>query len=445
MFDDATAVPRAEHVLLDCVCATVWLTTGPVVLHPTGVEKDVRVLRDAAADGCTIWLQLALADLGDDAQAIFEGALDPWSPVPLPIVDWTSLHPVLAAIGLPRPAPADTDTARDRKLLFMLPYLYGRGVARVSWEVWGASTPPADVRLLLTVGFEPEFDALPRFWALRANIAVIRNIAVSVRLPDLLCSGSRAENASTYRPPGRYDLPDRFYPAGPTIHAEDVADAIALHQAATARVVSERVRSDLRDVERRWAPEATSVGAHEPKRAIAERQRVTNVIEVVYQLDRQISRLLRRFGSHGNGDGVLPTEVKLRYQFALDELRSLQTDGRLASDAVESAIATREREDHERFQFIAAVLGAAILIPTLVASVYGANVALPAEESSNAFIGLLLFIGAFAGAGLLIISEAWQRRWAPGAGWFRSAAFRIAMAVFALAAFSGGVLEVMSA
>ena len=52
-----------------------------------------------------------------------------------------------------------------------------------------------------------------------------------------------------------------------------------------------------------------------------------------------------------------------------------------------------------------------ILIPTLVAAVYGANVELPARGSWDGFFALLLFIVAFAAAGGLGFRLAWSRGW----------------------------------
>ncbi len=89
-------------------------------------------------------------------------------------------------------------------------YLYGRGVGRVAHEIWGPSAPPSHVSLFSTIGFAPDDDAdLAQFWGLRSNVAVIGNAAISVRLPDLQCLGSRGERTSVYRAAGPLELPDR--------------------------------------------------------------------------------------------------------------------------------------------------------------------------------------------------------------------------------------------
>jgi hypothetical protein len=425
-----------EDIPLECLTATVWRATGPVVLSPTEVTRE--------GAGQTAWLELALPHpLGSDAHGVLEGSLDPWRSVSPPHVDWTGVTSLLDAIGVPRPA---LDQQLEAKLIYFLPFVYGRGVARVAHELWGPSAPPEHVSLFPTIGFAPDDDSvLPRFWALRTNIAVIGNVAITLRLPDLLCLGSRAENASTYRAAVRLELPDRFYPLGSMVSGDDIADGIALHQAQTARAVSEHVRTKLRGLERRWAPEASPGGESDAhQRAARDVGQVAHLTELVFQLDRQISRLLRRFGSQGEGEGMIPPEVKLRYRFALDELRSLRADGQLAAEAVERAVTTREREDRDSFQLVAAVLGAAILFPTLVAGIYGANVALPAEDSRGAFIALLLFVAAFAAAGLFAVSLVWGSRRSLNIGSFRSLKFRLAAGVVALVAFTVGVLQLAS-
>jgi hypothetical protein len=66
--------------------------------------------------------------------------------------------------------------------------------------------------------------------------------------------------------------------------------------------------------------------------------------------------------------------MAVRYRFALDELRSLEGNSRLASQAIAHA-------ERERFERVAATLASVFLLPTLFASIYGANVALPAKNN----------------------------------------------------------------
>jgi Mg2+ and Co2+ transporter CorA len=280
---------------------------------------------------------------------------------------------------------------------------------------------------------------------MRMSLAVIRNVVVTVRLPDLLCAGRLSARQFSSRPRGAIRIPDRFFPSGLDVAAEDVADTIALHQATTARAVSEEVRLKLEEVEDRWSPDSGD-RERQHRDALEDARQVTEITETVQQLDAQLSRLLRRFGSHGDradAEGTLP-EIKLRYRFALDELRSLLADCRLASETVGRGIASSEQNDRERFHFVAAILGAAILFPTLVASVYGANVALPAQNSWGGFIALLLFISAFALAGLLAISEAWEKGWVPSGERMLRGRLRSAAVVYAALAFAIGVVIVVT-
>ncbi len=75
----------------------------------------------------------------------------------------------------------------------------------------------------------------------------------------------------------------------------------------------------------------------------------------------------------------------------------MEANCRLASQAIGHAITTADQADRERFHFVAAVLASAILVPTLVASIYGANVALPAKDSWRGFIALMLPSGTNSG------------------------------------------------
>ena len=93
----------------------------------------------AVVTGQPIWVQLTLPWLSDDQQAWFEGSVDPWQDLEEPELDWTDVQGVLDAVGI---GPSALDP-HERRLLDRLPFLYGRGVARVAREVW----EPARTRL----------------------------------------------------------------------------------------------------------------------------------------------------------------------------------------------------------------------------------------------------------------------------------------------------------
>jgi CorA-like Mg2+ transporter protein len=433
-----TVEPTRTDIGLRCVRVVVWNGREPLIID----EADLQTTLDRhAVPAGPIWVQLALPWLTLYEQQWFEGSVNPWRDTQAPDVDWTGVEDVLERVGLGS-AALDGD---ERRLLQCLPFLYARGIARVAREIWGTKPPVADrLTFFPTAAFRPVGDIKrPRFWTVRMTVGVIRNVVVTVRLPDLWWDDESGKFG--YTPDGPLDMPRRFLPIADDLTAHDVAEAISLQQASTARAVTHQVRTRVTDIERTWRLAVASSTRASRAKALEDVRSVIEMTDHVFQLDRQVSRLLRRVerGNSGTTDRHTPPEIAMRYRFALDELRSLAGNCNLASEAVGHAITTGDQEDRERFHFVAAVLASAILIPTLVASIYGANVNLPAKDSWRGFIALLLFIVAFAVAGLFLISESLRRGWVPGTARLRGPAVRIGAATVATLAFAGGVLEVM--
>jgi CorA-like Mg2+ transporter protein len=435
----ATVEPTRTDIGLRCVRVVVWAGREALIID----EADLPTMpgREAVPGGPPTWVQLALPWLTRYEQQWFEGSVNPWRDTQAPAVDWTGVEDVLERVGLGS-AALDGD---ERRLLQCLPFLYARGIARVAREIWGTKPPVADrLTFFPTAAFRPVGDIeRPRFWTVRMTVGVIRNVVVTVRLPDLWWDDESGHFG--YTPDGPLDMARRFVPVADDLTAHDVAEAISLQQASTARAVTYQVRTRVTDIERRWRLDVASSTRASRDDALEDVRSVIEMTDHVFQLDRQVSRLLRRLepGSSGTTDRHTPPEIAVRYRFALDELRSLAGNCNLASEAVGQAITTGDQEDRERFHFVAAVLASAILIPTLVASIYGANVNLPAEDSWRGFIALLLFIVAFAVAGLFVIAESLRRGWVPGTARLRGRPVRIGAAAVAALAFAGGVLEVM--
>jgi Mg2+ and Co2+ transporter CorA len=357
-----------------------------------------------------VWVQLALPRLEEPEQELFEGSANPWSQTRAPGIDWTAVDRVLERAGL---APSSLDV-HERRLLRSLPFAYGRGVARVAREVWGRQ-PRGHLRYFPSIAFRPvetdDENAPPAFWTVRMTVGVIRNVVVTVRLPDLWWNSETEE--FDYEPGERLEVNERFFPEVDDLTADDVAEAIALQGASTARAVTYKVRTELTTIERKWRKHVASVKQSNRDEASADIQKVIEMTDSTYQLDRQIERLLRRIEptAAGQADHTTVSEIALRYRFALDELRSLEGNCRLASEALRHAITTGEQEDRERFHFVAALLASAILIPTLVAGVYGANVRVPAQNTEPGFKALLLFIVASAILGPCLIAVWARHKW----------------------------------
>jgi Mg2+ and Co2+ transporter CorA len=351
-----------------------------------------------------VWVQLALPRLTDDEQASFEGSVDPWDHTQAPTLDWSHVDPVLERVKL---APPSLDR-HEQQVLRSLPFLYARGVARVAREVWGREPRPT-LRFFPSIAFHPIRGAdPPRFRIVRMTVGVIRNVVVTVRLPDLGWNNDSMQ--FEYQPGDGLVVAERFFPAVDDLSADDVAEAIALQHTSTAQAVTSLVRTRLAMIERVWRIRSVSVAGSSRGSVVEDMGRVIEMTDVVYQLDRQIDRLLRRIEANGGGatKGPTPPEIAMRYRFALDELRSLESSGRLASEALRNAL-TNQQEGRERFQVVAAMLASAMLIPSLVVGIYGAGVDLPAKHGVSGLIALLVVIAVSAIAGLCLVAL-WARR-----------------------------------
>jgi hypothetical protein len=174
------------------------------------------------------------------------------------------------------------------------------------------------------------------------------------------------------------------------------------------------------------APQPAPTLTPAPRPEVVDLLRCGQLSAVVDFTDRQIARLLRRFGTFGEDPerGLkAESDIRRRYQYALDEIRSVRTELASARERIAAkAVADREAE-FQRFQFIAAVVGSAILVPTLIAGVFGANVDFPGKEDEAGLIALLLFIVAFGAGGAWLVDHVWKRdlrlprMWRPVVGW----------------------------
>jgi hypothetical protein len=388
------SVETSESVRLQCEVIRTWIDGRPSWIEPRDLRRD-RL-------GAPTWVQLALPRLSEPQQRWFEGSVNPWDDPDPPVIDWSGVDGVLDTVGIGR-----SDLERhDRELLERLPHLYGRGVARVAREVWGPGAgAEMSLRFFPTVAFrpiggaEPPRSEPPRFWIVRATVGVIDDVVVTVRLPDLKSSDKRG--VFDYETRGRLEVARRFFPSADDLTADDVAEAIGLQQANTARAVSEVVRTRLTEIER-----APRCEPHRKRRNdLEDAEHIVELTDTLYQLDRQLERLLRRVELNASdviGSSGAP-DIAVRYRFALDELRSLEGNGRLASQAIAQA-------ERERFERVAATLASVILVPTLFASIYGANVALPAKDSWAGFVLLTATIVTLALLGLAFIRRMLPRR-----------------------------------
>lgn len=109
------------------------------------------------------------------------------------------------------------------------------------------------------------------------------------------------------------------------------------------------------------------------------------------------------------GDPMLAERVDEPLDRCLRNLRDFREVLRSAIDLVATFVAAEQSRQSERFQELATFIAAVLLVPTLVAAIYGANVSLPGKDHAA---GLLIMFVAMAitavvtGLGL----RYWQRR-----------------------------------
>jgi hypothetical protein len=458
-------------VVPEPVAATVWFQgeyRSVTDLDDPGALEEIERAREA--DG-PVWIELALSDLSDAERQWFEGSLNVWQSVERPHFDWRRVEPIFDRVGLSLPVhPYRDDEPAETSLIRVLPHLWARGILRAIKDLVPHVTLDESARLFPTVGFwkgpagedaetnAEAFAPVPPITIIRTSVGVIRNCVISVRLPDFICAGGPTDAEGIVGLSRDLMIPERFLPfREPDAH--EIAEAIAHHQAATARAITEPLRGQLRNLERQFTDQveeeddqdfvqtrrdrlkqrvAPPVSEDPRLRASEAISLIDQLTEVLVSLERQVARLLRRFGSFGDdqpmtgterqlarllrrfpfveddqeiGDVLVPRETKLRNQFALDELRGLTGDARLAREVIKAEADAREREEREKFQFVAAILGAVILFPSLIAGIYGANVELPGPRETGA-LPLMFFVIGFGLLGFYLVNETWLR-WTP--------------------------------
>jgi hypothetical protein len=435
------------------VCATVWPRSGrgnwDVIEDLTGAGLDR--LAAAALAGDTIWIETE-AEVRDESESQstwLEGEYPVWQALPTPRLYWSRMDDVLAAVRLPSPALDPIDDAQGpSKLLRTLPFVYTRGAFGTVRDALfddgvveelqrAAGDDP--LTAFPTAGFVPDDRQSAigrvRYTVLHATFCVIGSTVVSVRLPDTFCPRRAGNGGSAGRRtlvPA--DVLTRFLPDGRTPRAREVAEAVGMHQATSARAVAARIRDGLEKAED-LARELNDDAPTERKdskqdkpplkeKVIGTAKTIDELAEIGHLLDRNLSTILRRFGDEISAapaavQALVPPEVKRRYEFALDNIHALHEDCRLASQTVRHELVVFEQSQREQFQFVSAALASAFLIPTLMASVLGVNLGIPGEHSRVGFIAFVVAIGGLALVGYSALKTAQADHWSPPPGRLR--------------------------
>lgn len=448
------------------VSREVGSTTGQTLTSSRVKEK----LRDARRDGRPIWLEIGVPHLDLVTTRWLDGSLDPWRATYRPDaetfnppkIDWGAARSLLSCCGLDLDASEDTQLRPGEvDLLERLPLLYafgavqvnrciGRAAARKREDSEGAyESGRSPVQFFPTVALVPDpepsapggsdrtasLGERTQYSVLRVSVGVFSalNLVITVRLPDLRYSGKYGEGPLYATGIRDSKLPRRYLSLEPHPTAEDVAESIAAHHAATARAVAELVRPKLWHIQRAYVDRVlgSSTGralrdpgspASESDENVMDGSRAelltVELRETADHLHRQVCRLLRRFGGHGQDDPLV-SESKRRFEHAADELRALVEDCRETEETVDHTLIGEERASRARFHRGAAVIGAVIVLPALVAGVYGANVEFPGKDTFPGFVALVLSLVAFAGAALVMLSWSAAEGWDPGEGRWR--------------------------
>jgi hypothetical protein len=500
-----------SHIYVRPLSVSFWEGTERQLIEDlTNCEE---VLKDAVQSKHTVWIKARLDGLDEKERKWFDGSLEAWEPLGgTPTVCWEEMESILRAVDLEPPESAPTeDEEVAAKLLRAIPYLYVQGAFATIRDVFssgGSARRAKGLAAFPLVGFNPVDPDSEQsdvgYTMVRTMVGVVeKRVVVTIRLPDIPCAESDEDLAVIGSDTSKLDVPDRFFPLLKEPDGLDVATAIGIHQATTARAVGKRIRDQL-DIRERRARALNNRREDQPlagqdkvetdrRRGLADRRKrdsvppkwrrglrrgggnrrkepanrrtgpvdrrsrdvgppgegrdrrqgpddqrkitdaqlrkdvisagpeISRLSEITHRLDQQLARIMRRFGGSpadaqrfgSDDERLVPQEVRLRYKFALDDIRQLRDDCHLASQTVNEALTAFEHDQRERLQFVAALLASAVLIPTLIAGVFGANFDVPANEDPAGFPAFLGVVVLLAVISLLTLRMARKHDWHP--------------------------------
>lgn len=405
------SIKKRPEVGVRFACITTWPTEakGPVVLKSLpGDPDEVALLEAARTRRATIWAEFEL--VGErSALSWFDPTLEPWDEDPKPAVRWKDVGAILRLLGVDPPATGNHAPAS--LTLSALELVYTLGIRRAQAEL---GTAAAAVTLLPAVGFE-EPGKNQAAWMNRVGIAAVENLVFTLRLPaDPWPPGDDADP-----PPQRPTLRvmGRFIPASGQPKATELATGIALYQAATCGAIITREKDELQKVENTLLA-ATLPSSEQPSRDRIESERLAEGYRKTFglgergeMLEHELARLCARFD-----DVSEATELsRAMVAEALATARAFRSDLRQRIDCIASMVATQQfaladeqQSKTDKFHRRATVVGSAVLVPALVAAVFGANVALPGEKEEGglaAMIFLMVALGAGTWWGISSLDE----------------------------------------
>jgi CorA-like Mg2+ transporter protein len=433
------------------------------------VADEQEYLREAIGHRWPVWIETRL---DGPASELYEEPVKPWGELNRPAVHANDLDPLLDCL--------DGDRALIKRLLEMLPRLDDYGAARLAAEVAGDTYNRSEFLVLPLMGFVPlRIDGdrlvlaidqsiadlanpLERFRCaeLRLSLAVVRNLVLTARLPDRVCPPPpRGETCGVIVGGPTVRVRTRHLPqTGSKLTALDMATAIARYLTGTCTAVVRDIQDRLTAVEREVL--ADDEAADKEFDASAALRQIHRLGELADHMSRELSRGMRRM-PEDDDPGQADAEAKLvvqrtvaRVKDALEELRHLQTELSFAGSTMTNLVSVRQlraaesqRDSSEAFQQGLSKVGAVVLLPTLIAAVWGANTWLPGEKNQLGFAALVLLMFGGAGAVWELMETYWHRRTAARSGEparkrARSRFWRFAYPVSVIAFFAGLVLMV---
>ncbi len=308
-------------------------------------------------------------------------------------------------------------------VLRVLPFIYELGAARAFTEIQGSEEEDEEdekkqVRTFPAVGFEvppgdPSEDEF-RFFPVRLNVASANRFVFTLGQPrpEGREEPLRVRIESSLGGPPPLQVPLRYLPATELVEANDVVDGIALYLGAACEWVVEGVEMELADVEQGFFEEIDKRprelthdgGAQRLKAPFRDLQQLGSVMR---QVRRELALIIQRSppGGAGSGDREATARVARRYEAALTKVDALQVQLRLAGETMASALTTQQfviaeerRAEGERLQQLGTALASIVLVPSLIAAIYGANLPVPGGHQTQGVMAMVMFM---LGGGLL--------------------------------------------
>ena len=413
-------------------------------------------LRAAVHDDRPMWIE---TELNGDGAELYEQPVQPWGVLNRPTVQTRGLDGLFDCLGESDHYPSGPVLER---LFRILPRVEDYGAARLVTEIARDDWETPEPLILPLVAFIPlhrddgglvlatnataaSRPVVPiRCAELRLGLALVGELVVTVRLPDRCCPPLPAgsEDSEPITRAGTVRVRNQHLPKrGRQISGEDIATAIMRYSTATCTAVVRDIQDQLTLVERGVL--AQDANAHDDFDPTEPLRSVHHLGDLADHMHRDLSRTLRRMPDDDQrqadalaGHALLVRRTIVRVRDALAELQAVQTELQLTGSTMTNLVAARQlaasrgqqellREQLEKaeqlrlaeaaqqdkideFHRVVSTIGALVIVPALVAALWGANTWLPGERAVTGFIALLLLM---TGGGLVswqIIQTRWS-------------------------------------